>query len=205
MRKENFEIAVLTTEKFLISFYDIVIAPFFIASPVYRKSMTNYAEESGNDKAQINERIQYLKRIKCVRICVEGKEKYLELLPRGIKRLEKIVLDNLSITKPDNWDKKWRVVIFDVPEKKHYERDSFRLKLKEMGFIQVQKSVYVFPFPCTDEITYLSQKLNLIKYVTIMISEIIQGEEGIIDRFVQQNILSKKHLSKQAVSPDLIS
>lgn len=191
MRKEDLEIVGLTSEKFLLSFFDVAVAPFFNASRIYRKSMHRYAEESGYEKTQINDRIQYLKRIKCVRVCTEGKDKYLELLPKGIKRLEKIVLNNLSIARPKTWDKKWRVVIFDVPEIHEYARDSFRLKLVEMGFMQIQKSVYVYPFPCTDEITYISRKLKLEKYITIMISEIIQGEENIIEQFMEKNVLLK--------------
>lgn len=196
MRKEDWEIAGLTSEKFLISFFDIVVAPFFTASPIYRQSMKKLDEESGYDKSIANERIKYLKRIKCVRVCVEGKEKYLELLPKGIKKLEKIVIDNIAITRPHKWDQKWRVAIFDVPEKQSYSRDSFRRKLLEMGFIQIQKSVYIYPFPCTDEISYLSQKLGLESYVTIMISEIIQGEEEMIDQFMQKDVLHKDDLKK---------
>lgn len=197
MRKEDLEIVTLTSEKFLISFFDIVVAPFFTTSPIYRKSMNNYSENSGYSKDEINERIQYLKRIKCVRVFTEGKEKYIELLPKGIKHLDKAVFDALIIKKSKTWDKKWRVVIFDVPEKYRYERDTFRLKLQELGFIQIQKSVYVYPHPCTDEISYLSQRLGLEKYVTIMISEIIQGEEDIIDQFIQKGTLDKKDLLKQ--------
>ncbi len=195
MRKEDLQVVALTSGKFLLSFFDIAVTPFFSASSRYRKSMKKFAEESGYQKSQINDRIQYLKRIKCIRICTEGKDKYLELLPKGVKKLEKIIINNLSIPRTDTWDKKWRVVIFDVPEKNEYARDFFRLKIVELGFMQIQKSVYVYPFPCTDEVTFIVRKLGLEKYVTIMISEIIQGEEEIIYQFRQKEILLANDLN----------
>lgn len=47
------------------------------------------------------------------------------------------------------WDKKWRLVIFDIPEKQRSLRENFRRKLKELGFGMVQKSVWVSPHDIT--------------------------------------------------------
>lgn len=43
------------------------------------------------------------------------------------------------------WDRKWRLVIFDIPEKERKARDALREKLKELGFGRWQKSVYISP------------------------------------------------------------
>ena len=194
MRKENFEVAALTAGKFLLSFFDVAVAPFFVASVSYKKSLHNYYLESGIEKAEMDAKIRYLKKMKYVRAFTEGKEKYLELLPDGVKRLEKLAWKNIKINQTPDWDHKMRVVIFDVPEKLHYPRDVFRRKLFEMNFIQIQKSVYVFPFPCTAEISYLSQSLGIEQFVTIMVSDIIQGEEEILQSFLDLEILSPKDL-----------
>ncbi|MCL4382302.1 hypothetical protein M1545_00725 [Patescibacteria group bacterium] len=50
------------------------------------------------------------------------------------------------------WDGKWRMVIFDIPEISKTKRDGLRRKLKELGFAQWQKSVYITPFDVAVEL-----------------------------------------------------
>ena len=69
------------------------------------------------------------------------------------------------------WDRKWRIIIFDIPQELHRERIKFRRKLKSMGFFMLQKSVFVFPYPCNEEITDLSNILGVTDYVDIIIAE----------------------------------
>ncbi|MBI5220503.1 MAG: hypothetical protein HY978_01540 [Candidatus Liptonbacteria bacterium] len=72
---------------------------------------------------------------------------------------------NLAIEKPKIWDGLWRMVIFDIPDKHKWARDSFRWKLKILGFYQVQESVFVSPYPCDQEIMYLASVFNISSYV----------------------------------------
>ncbi|MBI2609628.1 hypothetical protein HYW53_00435 [Candidatus Giovannonibacteria bacterium] len=61
-------------------------------------------------------------------------------------------LNDLKIKIPRKWDKRWRMVLFDIPEPKRKKRDALRDKIKQLGFLEFQKSVFVFPYPCDDEI-----------------------------------------------------
>ncbi len=69
------------------------------------------------------------------------------------------------------WDKKWRVVIFDIPQELHRERIKFRQQLKSLGFSSLQKSVLVFPYPCEEEVGDACNKLGVSDYVDILIAE----------------------------------
>src|SRR3989338_118105 len=72
---------------------------------------------------------------------------------KGKKIVKEIQFDNLKIDKPKIWDGKWRIVIFDIPENERRRmRDAMRQKLQKIGFYQMQKSVWVFPYPCEKEI-----------------------------------------------------
>lgn len=75
-----------------------------------------------------------------------------------------------------NWDKKWRIVIFDIPEKLRNARDALRSKLKNLGFHEVQKSVFIFPYPCENEINFIIEFFNLRKYVRIGVLNSIDNE-----------------------------
>jgi len=44
------------------------------------------------------------------------------------------------------WDKKWRILAFDIPEKNRRTRRQLRELLYVMGFKAVQKSIWITPF-----------------------------------------------------------
>ena len=74
------------------------------------------------------------------------------------------------------WDGKWRLVIFDIPEKKRKGRDALRDKIKEIGFYELQKSVFVFPYECKDEIDFIIEFFELRKYVRFGVLDSIDNE-----------------------------
>ena len=56
-----------------------------------------------------------------------------------------------------NWDGKWRLVIFDIPEEGKKKREELRRKLIGLGFACWQKSVYISPFDVASDLAeYLS-------------------------------------------------
>lgn len=79
------------------------------------------------------------------------------LTKNGKRRILKYSLDELTIEKPNSWDGRWRLVIYDVPKSKKYLRDVFRGTLKNLGFYQLQESVWLYPFPCEPQVTFLRE------------------------------------------------
>ncbi len=71
-------------------------------------------------------------------------EAYLQLTSKGKKKLSRrFSLSNLQKKK---WDKKWRIVIFDIAEVNKRIRDKLRQKLKELNFGMLQQSVWITPY-----------------------------------------------------------
>ncbi|MEK9143374.1 MAG: CRISPR-associated endonuclease Cas2 [Patescibacteria group bacterium] len=94
----------------------------------------------------------------------------------GMIRALTYELNTLSIQKPTRWDGKWRVVIFDVPEKEKKLRDTFRMRLLQMGLYQLQKSVYVSPYPSFNEIEFLRELYGIAVTVLYMTVEKIEDD-----------------------------
>ena len=57
--------------------------------------------------------------------------------------------------KAKKWDNMWRAVIFDVPEKKRYQRNFLRRELKSMGFRELQHSIWITPYDIEKELMCL--------------------------------------------------
>lgn len=100
----------------------------------------------------------------------------LVLTKNGEQKALKYDLDNMIIPKMSKWDNKWRVVLFDVPEKQRKLRGALRFHLKKLDFFEFQKSVFVHPYDCQDEIDYLIEFYNIRKYTRVLIAENIDNE-----------------------------
>ncbi|KKP42134.1 MAG: Repressor in ring oxydation complex/ phenylacetic acid degradation pathway related protein (PaaX) [Parcubacteria group bacterium GW2011_GWA1_33_6] len=81
------------------------------------------------------------------------------------------------------WDKKWRMVFFDIPEKYRWGRDSLRKKLKELKFQEIQKSVFTFPYECEDEINFIIEYYGIRKYVRYATLDYIDDDLHLRDYF----------------------
>jgi DNA-binding transcriptional regulator PaaX len=102
-----------------------------------------------------------LKRRGCIEIKRKGPQIYITLTERGRKEAGWLQIDALKIKKPKRWDGKWRIVIFDIAQLKKLYREAFRGKLKELSFYPLQKSVWIHPFDCRDEIELLRDFFGL--------------------------------------------
>ncbi len=89
----------------------------------------------------------------------------MTLTAEGEKRTLRYKANDLSIKKPAKWDGAWRLVIFDIPEKHKQGRDALNEKLKKLGFYALQRSVFVHPYECKDEIDFIVELFNLAPYV----------------------------------------
>ncbi len=76
------------------------------------------------------------------------------------------------------WDKKWRLILFDIPSNMEKQRQAFRRKLKYIGCYMIQKSVFVFPYPCEKEIGDWCQELDLIDHVDVLVTEHLGSKES---------------------------
>lgn len=101
----------------------------------------------------------------------------VKITNNGKKYLRKFDIDNMTITKPNKWDGKWRLVIFDVPEKYKKAREALRRKLKDLDFLRLQDSIWVTPYPCDDEIRFLREIFNIPFNVDVVITDDLKHHE----------------------------
>ncbi len=106
-----------------------------------------------------------LERRRAIKIVEQGAETEVRLTSEGKKQVEKLRLQDLTIPKPKTWDKKWHLVLFDVPEYLKVGRDALRITLNRLGLYQIQKSVFVYPYPCEREISIVADAFAFEKYV----------------------------------------
>lgn len=152
----------------------IPTAPMILAPFIGRKKY---------DQSTFNQTIKRLKKQKLVKIVEEEGQTVVRITEAGRMRALRYKLEEMQIKKPQAWDRKWRIVIFDIPEKYKRMRDIFRRHLKVMDFQMLQKSVWVHPYPCSQEIEFLRQVYNVGINVTYIVAEKVESSDDLKSHF----------------------
>lgn len=105
------------------------------------------------------------------------------LTKEGRLKARRYSADELDIPTPVRWDKKWRLVFFDIPEKYKGRRNDFRYKLKKLGFKEIQKSVFCYPYPCGEEIMRIAEFLYLTNYIKYAVTEELSDDQTLRQYF----------------------
>lgn len=108
---------------------------------------------------------------------------FLKLTGKGEAKLRQLELHDYKIKKPRRWDKKWRVLIFDIREERKPLRDKVRRTLIVIGFVRIQDSVWVYPYDCEDLITLLKADFKIGKELLYLIVEKIENDKWLKERF----------------------
>lgn len=131
------------------------------------------------NRKELGRIIKRLERQELIRFKENGNKVSIEITEKGERRLLEYDFENIEL-KTKKRDGKWRIIIFDIPERKKRERDAFRRKLEQIGCIRLQDSVFVSAFPCKNEIDFLSHYLEISDYVTLIVVDKIERGEKLI-------------------------
>ena len=113
----------------------------------------------------------------------DGK-KYVQLTEKGKKILD-LNREKLKLigNKPKKWDRRYRLVMFDIPEKRRKLRKLLCFEMQEVGFLRIQDSVWVYPFDCEEFIALLKADLHIGKDVLYAVVEEIENDKWIRKHF----------------------
>lgn len=100
-----------------------------------------------------------------LRLTQKGKQMVEKLL--GIRTKQDKKPTRVYIQPPDEWDEKWRFIMFDIPVDFNTARDALRKDLIAAGCFQLQQSIFVYPFSCIKEIKAIAQHLDIQRYVEV--------------------------------------
>ncbi|MEW6407826.1 MAG: hypothetical protein AB1465_03995 [Patescibacteria group bacterium] len=134
---------------------------FALSSPYFILNILKGINYNKYEKKRVAKTFYYLHRRGLINYRRKGKQIYISLTKRGKLYAQELQIDDLEIKRPKRWDKKWRILMFDIPYINRLVREALRGKLKELGFIQLQKSVWLYPFDCEKEFKILKTFFSL--------------------------------------------
>lgn len=108
------------------------------------------------------------------------------LTDSGKERALRYKLEDMKVPKSERWDGMWRIVSFDVPEKhdkRTHLRDALRRQLKRIGFLEFQKSAFIIPYECRNEIDFVVELFSARPYVRFIVATHIDNELHLKKKF----------------------
>ncbi len=129
----------------------------------------------------------YAKRIDVVEVIEDGGNGYrIQLTNKGQKRAVKSTFDDLQVPRQKHWDRRWRLVVFDIPEQHKASRQFLSEKLKTMGFYMLQRSLWIHPFPCLEQISLIKHVLpELETFIVLLETDNIDQHNNLVKHFAK--------------------
>lgn len=118
-----------------------------------------------------------LRKQRLIEIKKEGALDRIVLTEKGRKICLRFNYEDLEIKQSRIWDRNFRVIVFDIPENKRVARNSLREKMKELGCVKFNDSVWVYPYPCQREIDFIANYWGIGKYVHFILARDITNRD----------------------------
>lgn len=194
MTPERKEIIKLTTKELLLSFFDgwAKIETIF-GYPWQRAEAYEYLRERVKEKDNYYTKLWKLEKLGYIRRYKKERESVITLTTLGENKVKYYLVEKMKISVPEKWDKKWRIVAFDIPNDQKTARNILSSKLKKLGFIRLQKSIFVFPYDCKKEIDYLKEIYQIKPYVQYILADQIDSEADLLNHFLNKGFLKKEY------------
>lgn len=154
--------------------------PLITSKIMKLKEESDYAKsEKEWEKFNIWRLRQILKRMyesKYVEIKEQNGIPVVKLAESGRSKLLKYDIEQMQLDE-SKLDGYWRLIVYDVKTTKRQNSEAFRRTISKLKLLKLQKSVYLTPFKCEDEIEYLRQVFNIGNEVIILKVKNLENEE----------------------------
>lgn len=165
----------LTKDLLLLAGLGLVI-PIILVALGLPLALKPFLKKKHYYPSEIKKTVERLQTQKLISIKYLEDEARIELLDKGKKRVLTYQIEKLKLERK-KWDGVWRVVIFDIPEKKRGARDFLRSKLRELGFYKLQKSVLVTPWECKEIVDFVKHYYFVGDCVTLILATKLEHED----------------------------
>lgn len=190
------QIAALTAGEILLTLMVTIptkTSPYSLRSSDFYREMSHLSRWRHEERQKFLAKIGRLRRRGLVRTYRRGKNLVMALTSEGETRARRMAIEAVTSPRPKRWDRQWHLIIFDIPEKARQSREVFRRKLRQLGFAQLQKSVFIHPFDATDLVAGIRQAFGLEREIRYVVVDQLEDEEELIHHFLKTKILSPSH------------
>lgn len=153
-----------------------ILVPALAISPGLGYVLKPFLKDQEYFPSRIDSAMRRLQRQKLISITEKNGKVKIALTENGKRKVLAYKFEEMQLRK-GKWDGWWRVVIFDIPEKKKAARNFLRDKMSELGFYMLQKSVLVTPWDCRNEIDFIKHYYEVGDHVILLKVKTFDSED----------------------------
>lgn len=146
------------------------------------KPFLGKGKRKDHDTKRIRQALAALKRRRLIAYTEKNGEMILRVTQQGKTHLRKFAIETMALPR-GSWDRRWRIIIFDIPEERGGARRAFQQQLRSLGAMRLQKSVFVYPHECLDEIDALTSFWDIPRFVHYLRANDLGRAEGSARKF----------------------
>jgi len=161
----------------------VVIGGAMVAAPNTLQLIDYFNPKGAHARNRIWKAIKYLEKRNRIAFEERGNQTFVVLTKGGRIQLDEDAIWELSIGTPHQWDHKWRIVMFDLPRTHEKVRQPFRLKLEDFGFKLYQRSVFIYPHECYEEIHTVAKWYGVDEHIRYIVATEINDMRRYVDEF----------------------
>ena len=154
-----------------------------LAMPGLTKIIPLFSPKNTSEQYRINRVLKNLHKNRLVSIYTKDGKDVVEITKTGKKRVLKYNFDDMNLDVPKKWDGYWRIVMFDIPQSKKRARDSISRKIRQLGLYPIQKSVFVSPYVCKNEIDFIGEFFDVRDHIIYIKAKEIEGVRKLKEHF----------------------
>jgi phenylacetic acid degradation operon negative regulatory protein len=164
------------TQSMILTIFGDYIRPN--GNKIWIGSLIRLLKEFGHNEQVVRVSVSRMMKNGLLQSEKKGNKSYYSLTPRGVSRVDEAARRIYKLTSHE-WDKKWRVIMYNIPEEKRQIRDELRKELMWIGFGSLSNGCWVSPNNFKKEINLLISKYEIEEYVHLFLSEYVGPQSNL--------------------------
>ncbi|MGN7397010.1 phenylacetic acid degradation operon negative regulatory protein PaaX [Peribacillus frigoritolerans] len=156
------------TQSMIFTIYGDYIRNY--GSKIWIGSLIRLLKEFGHNEQGVRVAVSRMVKQGWIQSEKQGNKSYYFLTDRGVQRIDEAA-NRIYKMKPNEWDGKWRILMYTIPEDKRQLRDDLRKELLWSGFGSFSSGCWISPNDLEKQINRLIEKYDIDEYVDFFISE----------------------------------
>ncbi|MGN1402135.1 MAG: phenylacetic acid degradation operon negative regulatory protein PaaX [Bacillus sp. (in: firmicutes)] len=180
------------TQSMIFTLYGEYIRHY--GNKVWIGSLIRLLKEFGHNEQGVRVAISRMVKQGWVEAEKQGNKSYYYLTPRGAARMEEAA-QRIYKLQPHEWDHKWRILMYTIPEDKRNLRDELRKELLWSGFGSFTSGCWISPNPLEKEVHSLIDTYGIGDYVDFFVSDYLgpRDNASIVGRSWPLEDIAKKY------------
>lgn len=158
----------MNTRSMIFTLYGDYISHY--GSKIWIGSLISLLSEFGHNDQSVRAAISRMNKQGWVQSEKVGNKSYYSLTQRGQNRIDEAGKRIFKLM-PENWDGKWRILMYNIPEDIRHVRDELRKELVWSGFGSMSNSMWISPNDLQSQVNNLIEKYDIENYVDFFIAE----------------------------------